>query len=54
MNTVHRQKNQNVSSRSWIKYIKRQPCAPMYGRLYHYAGNNPVRKMVKAGCGSVI
>ena len=29
--------------RSCIKYIKRQPCAPMYGRLYHYEGNNPVR-----------
>ena len=43
MNTVHRQKNQNVSSRNWIKYTKRQPCAPMYGRLYHYAENNPVR-----------
>ena len=29
--------------RSWIKHTKWQPCAPMYGRLYHYAGNNPVR-----------
>ena len=29
--------------RSWVKYTKRQPCTPMYGRLYHYAGNNPVR-----------
>ena len=37
-------KNQILSpSHSWVKYTKRQPCAPMYGRLYHYAGNNPVR-----------
>ena len=43
MNTSLRQKNPNASSRSWIKYTKRQPCAPMYGRLYHYAENNPVR-----------
>ena len=44
MNAPCRQRNSNASSsRSWIKYIKRQPCAPMYGRLYHYAGNNPVR-----------
>ncbi len=43
MNAPYRQRNPNASSRSWIKYTKRQPCAPMYGRLYHYAGNNPVR-----------
>ena len=44
MNAPCRQRNSNASSsRSWIKYTKRQPCAPMYGRLYHYAGNNPVR-----------
>jgi hypothetical protein len=43
MNTSLRQKNPNASSHRWIKYTKRQPCAPMYGRLYHYAGNNPVR-----------
>ena len=43
MNAPLRQKNPNASSHRWIKYIKRQPCAPMYGRLYHYAGNNPVR-----------
>ena len=43
MNAPYRQRNSNASSRSWIKYTKRQPCAPMYGRLYHYAGNNPVR-----------
>ena len=44
MNTSLRQKNPNAfPSRSWVKYTKRQPCAPMYGRLYHYAGNNPVR-----------
>ncbi|MEE3313592.1 MAG: hypothetical protein VZR56_05500 [Treponema sp.] len=29
--------------RSRVKYTKRQPCTPMYGRLYHYAGNNSVR-----------
>ena len=46
MNAPCRQRNSNASSsRSWIKYIKRQPCTPMYGRLYDYAGNNPVRYM---------
>lgn len=44
MNTTLRQKNPNASPpRSWIKYTSRQPCVPMYCRLYHYAGNNPVR-----------
>jgi len=46
MNTTLRQKNPNASPpRSWIKYTSRQPCVPMYGDLYHYAGNNPVRYM---------
>ncbi len=42
MNTSLRQKNPNASSHRWIKHTKRQPSTPMYGRLYHYAGNNPV------------
>jgi len=46
MNTTLRQKNPNASPpRSWIKHTKRQPCTPMYGDLYHYSGNNPVRYM---------
>ena len=44
MNIQCRKKVLNTPSQfSWIKHTKRQPCAPMYGRLYHYAGNNPVR-----------
>ena len=44
METPIYRKTTNISpSRSWVKYTKRQPCAPMYGHLYHYAGNNPVR-----------
>ena len=44
MNIQYIRREINISSsRSWIKHTKRQPCTPMYGRLYHYAGNNPVR-----------
>ena len=44
MNMQYNQEKSPISpSRSWGKYTKRQPCAPMYGRLYDYAGNNPVR-----------
>ena len=44
MNIQYIRRKINISpSRSWIKYTKRQPFTPMYGRLYHYAGNNPVR-----------
>ena len=44
MKILHQRRKTNISpSRSWIKYTKRQPCAPMYGRLYHYAENNPVK-----------
>lgn len=41
---VNRTRKSTITpSRSWVKYTKRQPCAPMYGRLYHYAGNNPIK-----------